>query len=99
MSSVRWYSLSETATHQSLAGHCWLRVAKGLTTWKSRGEAKSSDARLKIERNEHNTSFYDPITRMTYLYDLTADAGAGDVDVFDCRPTAFKRSIHDVFFQ
>ncbi|GBP30522.1 hypothetical protein EVAR_94702_1 [Eumeta japonica] len=30
---------------------------------------------------------------------LSADAGAGDVDVSDCRPTASKRSIHDVLFR
>ncbi|GBP03320.1 hypothetical protein EVAR_2717_1 [Eumeta japonica] len=48
-----------------------------------------------------NASFYNSITRMTRLYnDLTADAGAGYVDVFDCRPTAFKQqTIHDVLFQ
>ncbi|GBP22445.1 hypothetical protein EVAR_78621_1 [Eumeta japonica] len=45
-------------------------------------------------------SFYNPITRTTRLYNyLSADAGAGDVDMFDCRPTAFKCSIHDVLFR
>ncbi|GBP62511.1 hypothetical protein EVAR_44751_1 [Eumeta japonica] len=56
---------------------------------------------LSLQTYKNDTTFYNSITRTVRLYnDLTADADAGvDVDVFVCRPTAFKRSIYDVLFR
>ncbi|GBP56976.1 hypothetical protein EVAR_79112_1 [Eumeta japonica] len=95
-----WTATTLVATHWRTFFISRDDVLKKIKQLDNKGPGPDVQRTFSMKTYKNNTPFYNSITGMTRLYnDLTTDAGAGEVYGFDCRPTAFKRSIHYVLFR